>query len=154
MAGLNLQKRGYFQKGMTGIFGQTLLVAAHVRNETTPIPIFVCPRGSRFVIRELSEVHNAASSAGATAVVRRATSGTAPGSGTLVMSGSFALDSTVNTPQYATLSNGDAGLGETDGENIVESGETLWVIPSGTMGSYNGRVVVSLVELSPRTGTV
>lgn len=128
-----------------GFFGVTLPVNASVPGALAQTaanylaPFFVAQRGYRVVeVRERHEV--AGSDAGAVTVdVNKVPDGTAPGSGTSVLSSAFSLKATANTLQTATLSSTLANL-------ILRDGDALALESSGTLTAVVGVTVTVLLQ--------
>jgi hypothetical protein len=111
--------------------------------------LFVCEQGAAYEIVEAVEAHTVAGSDGSavTADLRRCAAGTAPGSGTSMLSSTFNLKSTANTPVRKIR--GD-GLATAEGNRIISSGQMLCLDLSGTLTALAGmNVCVFLKQLRP-----
>lgn len=104
----------------------------------TNMTIFTAPRPLR-VLAIYGRVDTAAGSA-SSSVFRKVPSGTAPGSGTLLHSGSYNLQGTANNNQALTLSTTDSDLRLAAGDSIV-------AIQTGTTTSAAGGWTIDLAWL-------
>jgi hypothetical protein len=101
---------------------------------TTPPdqPLFVA--GNYLRLREVREVHSVVA-ASATLQLRKCASGTAPASGTALLSSTLAADSTVNVPLSGTI---DTTAGVAD----FTPGQFLALDVTGTLTGYQGAITV------------
>lgn len=95
-------------------------------------PLFVA--GNNLRLREVREVHSVVA-ASATLQLRKCTSGTAPASGTALLTAALAADSTVNIPVSGTLVT-------TAGVQEFKPGDFLALDASGTLTDYQGAITV------------
>jgi hypothetical protein len=94
-----------------------------------------------FPLRILSvhEQHSVLCASG-TATVRKVSGVTAPGSGTVVMIGTFDLSATINTQQVATLST-------TAADRVLAAGDWLAITLGGTLTGLIGAISVVFEEI-------
>lgn len=124
--------------------GQGALVLAwHVTaGEAQDTHIFICDRD--YEVLEVREVHRVVGAASSTAMVRKCTSGTAPASGTALLSAELALDSTVDVPLVGTLVSSRT-------TRQVPRGSTIAIDFTGTVSAYEGVVQVVLQPVRKNT---
>lgn len=122
-------------------------------NPATALPVdthlFTVPAGAEFEVVEVAEIHTVAGSDGSavTLDVVKLSDGTAPGSGTSVLSTTFNLKSTANTK--VTMSKAKGTLAS-QAARTLSSGQTLALNYSGTLTASAGvAVTVSLRMLRP-----
>lgn len=98
--------------------------------------LFTCPTGSEYEVVEVIESHTVAGSDGGavTADVKKCTSGTAPSAGTSVLSSTFNLKSTANTPVAKNTASGLAA----QPTRTLKSGERLCLDLTGTLTALAG----------------
>lgn len=82
---------------------------------------------------KVTEVHVAAGNASSTAQIEKTPSGTAPASGTDLLSTAFALDSTADTPVAKVLADMAS-----DAARTLAEGDSLSVDFTGTITNYEG----------------
>lgn len=110
----------------------------HVYNAPADTPFFVADRAYK-VLSIRGRVAVVGSDGGAvTAEIRKAPSGTAPGSGTILHTGTLNLKGTANANQSLTLSSTAADL-------LLASGDSLIIDVSGTTTAATGVVSVLLL---------
>jgi hypothetical protein len=103
-------------------------VDKHVFSATRPTKVVAVTKNQTAVGTDGSAV---------TLDIKKCTSGTAPASGTSVLASTLDLKSTVNVPVNGTLS-------ATDGNRILQAGETLALDFTGTLTAVVGEVTIVL----------
>lgn len=165
MPGINLRARGLLaQGGGFGDLGDEVsaglgLTILSISAEQTVYRYlnFTAPSGTRWAIAEIG-CRYASSNNPTSMNVARVPSGVSPASGQLVGAADLSLPSSTNQTAnlFLSLDQGDAGLGETPGHNIVEAGESLYLavtapIANATINDF--AVWVRLFKLPARVGT-
>lgn len=87
-------------------------------------------------LRAVREVHSVVASS-ATLQIRKCTAGTAPASGTAMLSTTLAADSTINTPVSGALSTTNTAL-------QLNPGEFIALDVTGTLTNYQGAITLVL----------
>jgi hypothetical protein len=100
--------------------------------------VFVCESGAEYEVLEVIESHTVAGSDGGTvsADLKRAASGTAPGSGTSMLASVFNMKSTANTPVTKSLTLGT--LATAQSSRRLTAGQALTIDFSGTLTALAG----------------
>jgi hypothetical protein len=113
--------------------------------------LFVVPTGAEYEVVEAIEAHTVAGSDGSavTCNLRKASAGTAPGSGTSVLASTFDLKSTANTP---VAKNTGSGLSTSETTRTLRSGQMLSMDLSGTLTALAGFSLTVVLALK-RKGT-
>lgn len=106
---------------------------------------FTCPAGAEYEVVEVIESHSVAGSDGGavTADLKKCDSGTAPASGTSVLSSTFDLKSTANTPVSKTTASGLAA----EAVRILTAGQRLCLDLTGTLTALAGFNVTVVLRL-------
>lgn len=118
-------------------------------NPATALPVdawlFTVPTGAEYEIVEALETHTVAGSDGSavTADVVKAAAGTAPGSGTSMLSSTFNLKSTANTPVDKIKG---SGLATTQVARIIRSGQQLGINFGGTLTALAGCAITVVLK--------
>lgn len=113
-------------------------VTVHLTATDASRNVWIAPRACR--LKSVSEVHSTASSSG-TLQVEKCTSTTAPGSGTVLLTGTMSLAGTANTVVNGTLISTEASL-------TFAAGDRLTIKIAGTMTNIVGGVVtITLVPV-------
>ena len=118
------------------------LQAHFTAGEAADTPIFVADQD--YEVLEVRETHDTAGASSTTADVVIATSGTAPASGTTVLSSALALDSTANTPVTSTLTT-------TVLNRFINKDSQLSMNFTGTVTAYQGVICVVLKPVRTNT---
>ena len=111
--------------------------------------LFIVEDGASYEVMETNEAHTVAGSDGSavTADLTRCAAGTAPGSGSTVLSSTFNLKSTANTPVSKVRGN---GLAAAQASRILSSGQMLCLNLTGTLTALAGmNLNVFLKQLRP-----
>lgn len=112
--------------------------------------LFTVEAGAEYEVVEAIEAHTVAGSDGGavTLDLKKAGSGTAPGAGTSVLSSTFNLKSTANTPVSKTRASGIAA----QSVRRLVGGQTLFLDFTGTLTALAG-MCVTVVLRQTRFGT-
>lgn len=113
--------------------------------------LFVAPPGSEYEVLSVSEAHSVAGTDGGavTGDLKKHSAGTTPANGTSVLSSTFDLKSTLNTPVNKTTASGISGNGQT---RRIVGGQMLSVDFTGTLTALAGMsLTVVLKELRAPT---
>lgn len=132
-------------KKIDGYFGVTLPVMTHVPYTDAQTaayyttPFFIAQRAYQII--EVTERHETAGTdaSAVTVMLKKVPSGTAPGSGTDILSAGMSLKSTANTNQSGTLS-------QVAGVARITSGESLTLVTTGTLTAVVGVTVSVLLK--------
>lgn len=109
-----------------------IIFSAHfTAGEAADKQVFTAPMPCRLL--KVTETHVTAGAGSSAAMVEKTPSGTAPASGTDLLSTAFALDSTVDTPVEKVFAD---FVGE--GEVSLAQGDSLAIDFSGTVTAYEG----------------
>lgn len=132
-------------KKIDGFFGVTLPVVAHIPYTDAQTaayyttPFFIAQR--TYQILEVTERHETAGTDGSavTVMLKKVPSGTAPGSGTNILTAGLNLKATADTNQSGTIS-------QVAGVARITSGEALTLVTTGTLTSLVGVTVSVLLK--------
>jgi hypothetical protein len=112
---------------------------------------FIVNTGESYRITGVSWIHTTKSSVAGTAYVEKTPSGTAPGSGTSVMSGTF--DMTANNATLLTATLSTTTTGNSDSPSVIlAAGDALSIVVAGTITSLAG--VTCVVTMAPLGASV
>lgn len=136
----NMSVTGTLTSGATATSGtfpvgsRFTVVSDAIANATFPVPFFVAPAACKLI--SCYETHKTKSTTGQTAQLEYLASGTAPGSGTGMLSASIALDITNDTPQ--TVAAGSV--------STLVAGDRIGLVTSASGATYAGGQFVATLQ--------
>jgi len=118
-------------------------------NPATALPVdhilFICPEGAEYEVVEVKEAHTVAGSDGGavTGDIKKHSAGTAPDAGTSVLSSTFNLKSTANTPVSKNTASGLAA----QSVRRLTGGQMLSQDFTGTLTALAGCCVTVVLKM-------